>query len=1047
MTIYCRTTTAARLGASTLALGVILAAAPAWATCVNDGISLVCDATNPASTTLGSAATVGTVTVAAGSTVTSSQSTTLSPAGTPIVITNAGTIENTKSDGRAINFSNATTNRDITITNNATGIITSADDAVRVNYNPTGGTITIDNYGKIISNVGQALDFNSITGTAATVIINNYAGGELRSNGHDAIRPGQGATVNNSGLIYADNPVYDSNDGIDWQSSSGTVINTATGTISGLRHGITSSTAVNVTNSGTIIGRNGSGVGSDGTGMVINNAGGIIRGVWDGVQANGDGDGVDIDGIATVINSGTIEGLTAAGVDSGGRPNSAQGVAIGGGSVTNNAGGTIRGGAQGILVNLDTNPGGAAVGATTIVNAGTIRGDSAEGIQFVGNFADSIATSGTIIGGGGKAIDMGGGNDSLTVTGAASFTGSIDGGAGTDTLTLGNTTGNTIDNVLNFEKLVVSSSGWRLGSNASFANGIDIGADTSLTGNAASLTGPISLPATSTLTIEQTAAGTFAGPLTGTGSLIKTGGGALTIGSQSGFTGPTTVTAGSLILAGTLPGAITVQNGATLAGNGTVGATTLQTGATIAPGNSIGTIVVNGNFTAAAGSTYIAETSGALGTTDLIAVNGTAAIAAGANLQIVRDATPYTVGYRYTVLTATGGVTGTYTLLQDVNAATVLRLGGTGTSVFVDVARTNTALIGAGVTPNQIATATGLSSVGTTDAARAANAAYAALTLLPDDAAVRLGLDGLSGQLHASVFTALLDDAAAVQTSVRTRMLDSAVGEAQGLSVWATGLRRWSTNKGTDAANAFGEAWGVIGGIDASLGESIRLGLAGGQSWTDLTTNSGLGSARAETTHVLAYAGGNWGNLRLNLSAGYAWSDVSTRRTVTLPGFANSLSANYKARTIHGSANLGYRIALGDGSVEPFAGVEFYDVERGAFMEAGGAAALAGAKNSKGDVISSLGARFSTPITGGLSARGQLAWRHTFDELTPISIQQFAGGSLFGVRGTALNRDAAAAEIALRYAVGNVALTGSYNGIIGKNGDDSRFQLGLSIGF
>lgn len=51
------------------------------------------------------------------------------------------------------------------------------------------------------------------------------------------------------------------------------------------------------------------------------------------------------------------------------------------------------------------------------------------------------------------------------------------------------------------------------------------------------------------------------------------------------------------------------------------------------------------------------------------------------------------------------------------------------------------------------------------------------------------------------------------------------------------------------------------------------------------------------------------------------------------------------------------------------------------------------------------------------------------------------------MRGASLNRDAAAAEIALRYAVGNVALTGSYNGTIGKNGDDSRFQLGLSIGF
>lgn len=1045
MTINYRTTTAARLGASTLALGIFLAAAPAWAACVNDGTSLVCDATIPNPTPLGSAATVGTVTVAAGSIVTSSQGTTLSPAGTPITITNSGTIQNTKSDGRAINFDNSVLDRTITITNNATGVITSADDAVRINYAPTsgatGGTITVNNYGKIATtNGGQAIDFDTTKTGLATIVINNYAGAELTSVGQDGIRPGQGATVNNSGLIRSEGVTYANNDGIDWQQSSGVVNNTATGTISGLRHGITSDVNVNVTNAGMIIGRNGSGVGSDGAGTVTNT--GIIRGVWDGVQANGDGDGVDIDGIATIVNSGTIEGLTAAGVDSGGRPNSAQGVAIGGGSVTNNAGGTIRGGAQGVLVNRDTNPGGVADAATTIVNAGTIRGDTAEGIQFVGSFADSVTTSGAIIGGNGRAIDLGGGNDSLSITGSANFTGSIDGGAGTDTLTLAGTTGNTIDNVINFEKLSVTSNSWQLGSNVSFTGGVTIDTGAALTGNSATLAGPIANAGT--LTVNQTTDGTFAAALTGTGSLIKTGGGALTIGNLPGFTGPTTVGAGRLVLAGLLPGSITVQSGATLAGNGTVGATTIQNGATIAPGNSIGTIIVNGNFVAQGGnpgSLYIAETSGALGTTDLIAANGTATIGAGARLQIVRDATPYTIGQRYVVLTATGGVTGTYTLVQVANPLTEFRLGGTATSVYVDLARTAAALTATGVTPNQIATAAGLGPVGV------ANAAYAALTLIPDDATVRAGLTGLSGELHATVFTALLDDAAAVQTSVRARLLDSADGDTEGMGVWATGLRRWGTNKGPNVANAFSEAWGVIGGFDAGLGENIRLGVAGGQSWTDLTTNGNIGSARAETTHLLAYAGGKWGGLRLNLTAGYAWSDVSTRRSVAFFGFANSLSADYKARTIHGGADLGYQIALGGGSIEPFAGVEVYNVRRRAFVEAGGAAALAGLRNGKGDIISTLGARFSTPIVDGLSARGQLAWRHTFDELTPVSIQQFAGGSLVGVRGASLNRDAAAAEIALRYAVGNVALTGSYNGTIGKNGDDSRFQLGLSIGF
>jgi outer membrane autotransporter protein len=239
----------------------------------------------------------------------------------------------------------------------------------------------------------------------------------------------------------------------------------------------------------------------------------------------------------------------------------------------------------------------------------------------------------------------------------------------------------------------------------------------------------------------------------------------------------------------------------------------------------------------------------------------------------------------------------------------------------------------------------------------------------------------------------------------------------------------------------------VVGGIDASLGDTVRVGVAGGQTWTDLTTNNGVGSARAETTHVLGYVGGNWNGVRLNVTAGYAWSDVTTRRSVAFIGFADSLTGAYQARTLHGGADLGYQIPLGGGSVEPFAAVEVYKVRRNAFTEAGGAAALSGLRDDETNTISTLGARFSTPITDGLSARGQLGWRHTFGDLVPVSSQRFAGGAAFGIQGAPLNQDAAVAEIAVRYAVGNVALTGSYNGIIGKNGDDSRFQLGLSIGF
>ncbi len=310
-------------------------------------------------------------------------------ASTALVIDNSGTIRSTNNGGRAIGTSGSATQRSITLNNNAGGLIESQDDAFRINVDAgAGSVIVVNNAGTIrTTNSGQAIDFDAINTGGASVTINNLAGGMILSNGQDAIRSGQGAIINNAGTIRSDGAINNNYDGIDMQGHSATVNNAATGVISGLRHGITSDVGFTVTNNGTITGRNGSGIGSDGTGTVTNY--GTISGNYDGVSTNGDGDGVDIDFLGTVRNYGLIEGTGAAGVDSGGRPNSGQGVAMGGGLIENNAGATISGQAQGVLINHDTNAGGVADGATTITNAGTIRGISGTAITMVGDFDDS----------------------------------------------------------------------------------------------------------------------------------------------------------------------------------------------------------------------------------------------------------------------------------------------------------------------------------------------------------------------------------------------------------------------------------------------------------------------------------------------------------------------------------------------------------------------------------------------------------------------------------------------------------------------------------
>jgi fibronectin-binding autotransporter adhesin len=98
----------------------------------------------------------------------------------------------------------------------------------------------------------------------------------------------------------------------------------------------------------------------------------------------------------------------------------------------------------------------------------------------------------------------------------------------------------------------------------------------------------------------------------GNGGLIKTGLGTLRLSGNSSYTNTTTVSQGTLLVAGSLGNtAVTVANGATLGGTGTLGgAVTAQNGSTIAPGQSPGSLQL-ASLNLQAGATLAIELGGA----------------------------------------------------------------------------------------------------------------------------------------------------------------------------------------------------------------------------------------------------------------------------------------------------------------------------------------------------------------------------------------------------------------------------------------------------
>jgi autotransporter-associated beta strand protein len=186
--------------------------------------------------------------------------------------------------------------------------------------------------------------------------------------------------------------------------------------------------------------------------------------------------------------------------------------------------------------------------------------------------------------------------------GALSFNGTIN--AGSNALTVNGSNAVTINGAISGAgaSLVKTGSGnLTLGGANTYAGGTTVSGGR-LIGTTSSLQGGIVNNAA--VEFSQSTSGTYLGSISGSGSLTKSGAGALTLSGNSSYSGATTVSAGELVVDGSLASTTTVQNGATLSGSGSVGGLIINSGATVNPGNSPGTLSVNGNAVWNSGGNY-----------------------------------------------------------------------------------------------------------------------------------------------------------------------------------------------------------------------------------------------------------------------------------------------------------------------------------------------------------------------------------------------------------------------------------------------------------
>jgi autotransporter-associated beta strand protein len=512
------------------------------------------------------------------------------------------------------------------------------------------------------------------------------------------------------------------------------------------------------------------------------------------------------------------------------------------------------------------------------------------------------------------------------------------------------------------------------------------------------------------------------GVIAGTsGSLTKVGTGTLVLSGTNTYTGLTTISAGTLQVDGSIlaSSGVTVNSAGTLSGTGTVGPATINSGGTLAPGNSsapTGTLTVNGNLAFQSAAIYLITTNGA--TASRTAVIGGAAALSGANVGVASGST-IAVGTKYTILTATGGVVGTFNpvvnfgiysgmLTYDADDVFLTFKFIPLTPLLPPDAPTNVLNVARsidGVTGGFGALPVGLQNLFSFTPPQLLNA----LTQLSGEAATgaQAGgfelmtsflalLTGPTGSLGGGGIPALPfgpERADAFPSDVSLAYASVLKAPPQAFvphwNSWGAAFAGSNTTGGDPSGlgshDLASNTGGLASGLDYHASPDTIFGFAlagGGTSWS---LSAGLGGGRSDVFLTGVYGTKQSENGYLSAALTYASYFMSTSRTVSIAA-PDTLSASYNAQNFGARMEGGYRVgSWATLSVVPYAAVQAQSFWSPAYSEIGSLgvtdpAALSYAKDGATMARSELGSRFdrnfAQPDGSNVDLFGRVAWAH-----------------------------------------------------------------------
>lgn len=516
------------------------------------------------------------------------------------------------------------------------------------------------------------------------------------------------------------------------------------------------------------------------------------------------------------------------------------------------------------------------------------------------------------------------------------------------------------------------------------------------------------------VTVSFSGSSSWNNPISGAGGLIKQGVGTLNLTQPSSYTGMTQVQAGTLIAKSLASGA-TISAGATLSGMQAIGGSVTNAGVL---GIANTNVTVSGN--------YVQQGNGRLAVSlgSALNVSGTA-ILSGGDLFVTGANAGYAMNSHTNVLTATGGLTGTFSA---VSPASNVLLKATpyydANDMWLDVQNVQvTAVQGLAYTAASFGAAqrvqsafgqidTQLAPSGSAGTATPVSAGFihgaASLQQSTSVAAVQSSLESLSGQLHAAS-AAMTFEAIDAGTRALSDRFDSLL-DAPKAGSWMQNLGYHGDMSRSGYNNVGYDLSGWLVGQDYRVGSNGIAGYA-------LSQSQGLGrltgSADQGHSHALEgmlYGGvirGAWYSMgRLGIGS----YRETMHRQLELGGQFAGVASDGNGRYGVAYGESGYRLALGRTQITPYMNLQYAQLQRDGFNELGayGFGLKSGAQNAA-RWQAGAGLRATRDWTlasgGGLSLQAHMLWQQSFGVRGEVFDASFSGINQFApVGGIGLSR-------------------------------------------